>query len=262
MHGTFDATPVVTSPGGVLKAGAYGGSSSIAPATWIEIYGTNLATNLASGEGHTWGGDDFKGAQAPTSLGGTTVTIGGTSAFVDFVSPGQVNAQVPSGVATGFQPVVVTTFGGASTAFNANVKATEPGILAPPVFKLAAGQYVAALLSDGTTFVLPPGTAPGVATARAKPGDIILVYGVGFGPVTPDIAGGLIVQQANSLPNFAASIGGVNAEVKFAGLVAGFLGLYQFNIVVPQVSANDASPFVFTLGGVAGTQKLILPVGN
>ena len=47
-------------------------------------------------------------------LGGTTVTIGGKAAFVDFVSPGQVNVQMPSGVAAGPQPVVVTTAGGSS----------------------------------------------------------------------------------------------------------------------------------------------------
>jgi uncharacterized protein (TIGR03437 family) len=258
MFGQFDTTPVITTPGGVVTATSYGGFSSIAPATWIEIYGRNLATTLQQ----TWGGGDFKGAQAPTALGGTTVTVGGKSAFVDFVSPGQVNAQVPSGLASGPQPVVVTTFGGSSVAFTITVNATQPGILAPSAFRLPAGQYAVALFPDNATFVLPPGLVTGVRTQRAKPGDTIILYGVGFGPVTPDISAGLIVQQANSLPGFTASFAGTPATVSFAGLVSGFLGLYQFNVIVPQVAASDAVPFTFTLGGKAGTQSLILPIGN
>ncbi len=233
--------------------------SQIAPATWIEIYGVNLA-NVQS---QTWAGGDFNGAQAPTSLGGTSVTVGGKAAFVDFVSPGQVNVQVPSGLTPGQQPVVVTTFGGSSLPYSVTLNATQPGILAPPQFKLSAGQYAVALFPNGTTFVLPPGLVSGaVATARAKPGDTITLYGVGFGPVTPDISAGLIVQQSATLRDFTASIGGVPATVQYAGLVQGFLGLYQFNAVVPQIPPpNDAAPVTFTVGGKAGTQSLILPIG-
>ena len=106
---------------------------------------------------------------------------------MDFVSPHQVNAQVPSGVAPGLQPVVITTFGGSSVAFNVNVKAVEPGILAPPQFKLPAGQYVAALFPDGVTFVRLRSDQRRADGARAKAGDTIILYGVGFGPVAPDI---------------------------------------------------------------------------
>lgn len=258
LNGSFDLTPLITTPGGVITASAYGSSPAIAPATWIEIYGQNLATTLSK----TWGGADFDGVKAPTSLGGTTVTVGGKNAFVDFVSPGQVNVQVPSGLPSGTQPVVVTTFGGSSLAFNVTVNAVEPGILAPAAFRLAAGQYAVALFPDGITYALPSGVAAGVPAARPKPGDTIILYGVGFGAVTPDIAAGNIVQQNNSLPAFQASFGGVPATVSFAGLVQGFLGLYQFNVVIPKVAAGDAVPFTFSLNGVAGKQTLLLPIGN
>ena len=242
----------------MISASAYGGFSAISPATWIEIYGLNLATTL----NRSWAGTDFNGAQAPTSLGGTTVTVGGKPAYVDFVSPGQVNAQVPSGLASGPQQVVVTTAGGASIGTSVTVNAVEPGLLAPPSFKLAAGQYAVALFPDGVTYVLPPGVAAGVPTARAKPGDTIVLYGIGFGPVTPDISAGLLVGQSNTLPGFQASFGAASAIVRFAGLVQGFLGLYQFNIIVPSVAASDAVPFTFSLNGAPGTQSLLLPVGN
>src|ERR1017187_4946773 len=92
ITGGFDPTPTILTSG-VITAGYYGAFPAIAPATWIEIYGYNLATTRSQ----TWAGTDFNGDQAPTALGGTpvivgtTVTVAGKPAFVNFVSPGQVN---------------------------------------------------------------------------------------------------------------------------------------------------------------------------
>ena len=255
VTGQVDAAPVIRTSG-VITASSYGGYSALAPGTWMEIYGTNLAHVVSQ----LWSGDDFKGNLAPTKLAGVTVTIAGLPAYVDFVSPGQVNAQVPSGVAPGKQPVIVTNEGGASIASTITVNAVEPGLLAPGVFKLPAGQYVAALFPDGITFVLPP--VAGAPTAKAKPGDTIIMYGVGFGPVTPDIPAGQIVDKSNQLAGFKAFFNGTPATVAFAGLTGGFLGLYQFNIVVPNVAASDSVPFTYTLNGVAGPQNLIIPIRN
>jgi uncharacterized protein (TIGR03437 family) len=225
----------------------------------MEIYGTNLA-NVASLE---WASSDFKGNTAPTAVGGTTVTIGGQPAFIDYVSPTQVNAQVPSNITPGKQPVVVSTPGGTSAAYSITVNATEPGLLAPAVFNLKGSQYVAALLSDNATFVLPPGAVPGVASARAKPGDTIVFYGVGFGTVTPDSPAGQIVTQANHLNgNFQAFFAGTPATVVFSGLTGGYLGLYQFDVVVPNVAASDTVPVTFSLGGSAGTQNLVIAIAG
>jgi uncharacterized protein (TIGR03437 family) len=254
--GTFDATPAIQS---VISAGSYGGFSAVSPGTWMEIYGTNFANVLSQ----TWATADFNGNAAPTALGGTTVTIGGQPAFIDFISPGQVNAQVPSNIGTGPQPVVVSMAGGTSAAFTVTVNATEPGLLAPPVFDIGAGQYVVALFPDGVTYVLPPGVTNAVPTGRAKPGNTIMLYGVGFGSVTPTISAGQIVTQTNALQgNFQASFGGVPATVSFAGLVGGFVGLYQFNVVVPNVAASDTVPFTFSLGGTKGPQNMLISVGN
>jgi uncharacterized protein (TIGR03437 family) len=256
VHGTFDATPVIRA---VISASAYGGFSAVAPATWMEIYGTNLA-NVVS---QTWASSDFKGDAAPTVLGATTVTIGGQSAFIDYVSPNQVNAQVPSNVTPGPQPVVVATPGGTSVAFTITVNATEPGLLTPAVFNLPGGQYVAALFPDNITFVLPPDAVAGVLAARAKPGDTIIFYGVGFGPVTPSIPAGQIVSQSNLLSGSVQVLfNGTPGTVAFAGLTGGYLGLYQFNVVVPNVAAGDRVPLTFTLNGTLGSQKMVIAIGN
>jgi uncharacterized protein (TIGR03437 family) len=256
VFGTFDATPAIQS---VISAGSYGGFSAVAPGTWMEIYGTNFANVLSQ----TWATADFNGNAAPTALGGTTVTIGGQPAFIDYISPGQVNAQVPSNIATGPQPVVVSMAGGTSVAYTATVNVTEPGLLAPAVFDLSAGQYVVALFPDGVTYVLPPGVTNAVPTARAKPGNTIMLYGVGFGSVTPSIAAGQIVTQSNTLQStFQASFAGTPAVVSFAGLVGGYVGLYQFNVVVPSVAASDTVPFTFSLGGTKGPQNMVISIGN
>ena len=223
----------------------------------MEIYGSNLATVISQ----EWAAADFTGTLAPSTLAGTKVTIGGLPTYIDFVSPGQVNAQVPSGLPSGPQPVVVTTAGGASLGYTITVKPVEPGLLAPAVFNLPAGQYVAALFPDAVTFVMP--AFPGLPTARAKPGDTITLYGVGFGPVTPDRPAGRIVDTANRLvPTFRASFGGTPATVTFSGLAGGYLGLYQFNVVVPNVAASDVVPFTYSLDGVNGPQNLIIAIRN
>ena len=257
ISATSDLTPYIRTSLGAISASQFGAFSSIAPGTWMEIYGTNLSTV----QNHTWAGTDFVGTQAPTTLAGTTVTVGGKSAFIDYVNPNQVNAQVPSDVGTGPQGVVVTTAGGTSAAYIVNVNALEPGLLAPTAFSLPAGQYVAALFPDGVTYVLPQGLTSAVPTKRATPGDTILMYGVGFGPVTPTISAGQIEEATNSLQSqFQISFAGVPAKISYQGLVATFVGLYQFNVVVPNVAASDAVPLTFSVGSTAGTQQLIIPV--
>lgn len=252
---SFDPTPSIT-PNGVVSAANYGGFSAIAPATWIEIYGVNLANT----RGQVWGGADFKGTQAPSALGGTTVTIAGRPAFVDFVSPGQVNAQVPSGVPSGRQPMTVTTAGGVSIGYSIVVNPLEPGLLAPPAFLVNGAQNIVALFSNTLTYVLPFNLG-GVTTGRARPGDNITIYGIGFGPVTPDIQAGQIVQQTNTLQSaFQISFAGVPATVTYSGLAPGYVGLYQFNVTVPNVAPSDNVPVTFTLGGTSGPQNLVIAI--
>ncbi|MDQ6708612.1 MAG: hypothetical protein M3Z85_21845 [Acidobacteriota bacterium] len=259
ISGAFDTTPIVRTSLGVISASDYGGFSSIAPGSWIEIFGSNLGTIPF----RVWGAADFKGIQAPTALAGTTVTMGGQPAFVYFVSPGQVDVQAPSGIPAGPQPVVVTTAGGVSAPTTVTVNSVEPGLLSPPAFRLSGGQYVTALFSDGVTFVLPPSAIARVPSRRARPGDALTLYGVGFGPVAPDYAVGQIVQQTDALSStFRASFAGTPATVLYSGFAPGYIGLYQFNVVVPNVAASDSVPLTFSLGGNNLPQILVIPVQN
>ncbi|HEX3878149.1 MAG TPA: IPT/TIG domain-containing protein [Bryobacteraceae bacterium] len=248
--------PPSVSSGGVVSASAFGKFTSIGPGSWVEIYGSNLAADSRS-----WTGSDFHGVDAPTSLDGTKVTIGGQATYIDYISPGQVNAQIPSSVGTGPQPLVVTTAAGSSAPYSITVNLDEPGLLAPSQFVVGGTQYMGALFSDGVTYAMPPGAVSGVPSRRAQIGDVITLYGVGFGPVTPTIPAGQIVQESNSLAlPLTVMFGSVTAALQYQGLAPNAIGLYQFNVVVPSIPSNDLTPVTFSLGGSAGTQRLFIAV--
>jgi len=250
-------TPAPPAIGGVITASQFGGLTSIAPGAWIEIYGSNLAADSLD-----WSGA-FNGVNAPTSLDGTTVTIGGQAAFIAYAGPVQVNAQAPSNVGTGRQQITVTTAVGTSAPYTVTVNPTAAGMLAPGYLNIGGVQYVGALFPDFQTFVAPPGAVSGYASRRAKPGDVIVIFGIGFGPVTPNILAGQI-PQGNSTLTLPLQIyfGSAPATLQYWGLAPGLVGVYQLNVVVPNVAASDAVPVTFTLGGVSGTQTLYTAVGN
>jgi len=255
----FSPNRPVIRPFGVQSAGAFGGSYSMAPGSFIEIYGSNLAADSRS-----WASSDFNGPNAPTSLDGTSVSIGGVKAFVSYISPGQINAQVPSNVPIGSPTLTVTTGSGTSDPYTVTVASAAPGWLAPASLKVFGKQYAAALFSDGATFALPPNAIAGVPSRRAEIGDTLTLYGIGFGPVGPDSPAGQVVSQSNGLLSpfqiiFDSLYPG---KVLYAGLAPGLIGLYQFNVVVPNTFASDSTQISFTLGGYTSEQTLYIAVGN
>ncbi len=244
-------TPILSGPptiNAVLNASAYGGGTSVAPGSFIEIYGTNMAASSRS-----WTGADFIGSLAPSSLDGVTVTIGGQAAFVSYISPTQINVLVPSTVGLGSQTVTVSTSGGTSAAFNVNVNATQPGLYAPASLNTNGTQYVGAFFTDFVTNVTP--------STPAKPGDTIILFGIGFGGVTPNTPAGQIVPGTNTLTApVQVFFNQTAATILYQGLAPGLVGLYQFNVEVPDVTASNQVALTFTQGGVAGTQTLFTAV--
>jgi uncharacterized protein (TIGR03437 family) len=253
---SYGVAPPPVTISGAVSASAFGGFSSAAPGSWVEIYGSNLAPDTQG-----WTGSDFTGNNAPTSLNGVSVSIGGQAAFVDYISATQVNAQLPSNIATGGTlPLTVTNANATSAAVNLTVNPTAPGLLAPPSFKIGANQYVVAQHSDGT-YVLPIGAISGVASSPAKPGETVVIYGVGFGPVIPDILAGEIATEANQLADpLQILFEKTPAQTPYYGLAPNFVGLYQFNVTVPSVANNELVPLTFSVGGVVGTQILFTAV--
>lgn len=231
----------VISAGGIINASGFGGQKGVAPGTWLEIYGSNLSAT--TGE---WSGNDFTGTTAPTKLGGVAVTIAGKPAFIRFISPGQINVQAPDGIGTGPVPVVVTNGNVSSDAVVVTATDKLPGLLA-----LSNG-YAGALV--GSTVVGSPGFA------AVKPGDTVTLYGIGFGPVTPSIAAGQIAGALNAVTNpLKILFGQSEAVAGYKGLGPGFVGLYQFNVTVPNVADGDY-PVTVDLGGTGTGQTLKITV--
>jgi uncharacterized protein (TIGR03437 family) len=233
------------SQGGVINAAQFGAQAGVTPGTWIEIYGSNLSSSSRE-----WTGGDFNGTTAPTSLDGVSVTVAGKPAFIRFISAGQVNAQVPDGIGTGPVPIVVTSGGVSSDALNVTATAALPGLLAP--FNSGGKNYAAAF--QGSTVVGSPGSA------AVKPGDVITLYGIGFGTVNPAIAAGKITDQQNGVvAPLRILIGGSEATASYKGLGPNFVGLYQFNVTVPDVADGD-QPVSVDLGGSGTGQTIFLTV--
>lgn len=244
----------------VISAGAYGAYPSVSPGSWVEIYGAGLSTTTRQ-----WSGADFTGTNAPTSLDGVRVTIGGQQAFIWYISPTQVNAQVPSNVAVGPAQLTLTNAAGTTGACSVTVNALQPGLLAPSSFQVSGKQYTAAQFLDYQTFAVPVGAVAGVSSRPAKPGESIVLWGVGFGPATngsnQSIPSGQVAPQSSQLVNpVQFQIGGDAATSTYAGLAPGSVGAYEFIVTVPSVPDSDAVPLTFTQSGVKGTQTLYIAV--
>jgi uncharacterized protein (TIGR03437 family) len=248
--------PPSISAGGVVSASAFGEFSSASPGSWIEIYGANLSQTTRG-----WTLADFTGNIAPTSLDGISVTIDGKSAFIDYISPGQINALISSDTPTGTQQLIVKSGQDSSAAYSLTVNPTEAGLLAPRNFNIGGVQYTVAIFTDGA-YALPTGAIAGLNSRPAKPGDVLTLYGVGFGPVVPTIPAGQLVQQQSTLAlPLQLSIGGLPASLLYDGLAPDFTGLYQLNVTVPSAAPGNAA-LTFTLNGVSGTQTLYIATGQ
>lgn len=260
--------PVIrSSPPGVISALAFGGPATaalgsngpgpIAPGTWIEIYGEHLSSTTRA-----WAAGDFQGSTAPTSLDGVSVTIGGVPAFISYVSPGQVNALVPSTVSAGSAAVVVTNGALPGAPFTAPVSASQPSLLVLGLIDQGS-RYLGAVFPDFTTYVLPPGYTTAVPSRRARAGDTIVLFGVGLGPVDPNVPVGQIAPQASVLKTKpTVSFNGTPGNVTYAGLVAGTVGLYQLNVVVPGIAMPSGQTFNDNVQVTVQADGATLPVGS
>jgi uncharacterized protein (TIGR03437 family) len=222
----------------VTNAGSF--QSGFASATWVSIFGTNLSAST-----EIWNGSDFVNGVLPTSLDGVSVTFNGIPAYVYFISPTQMNVLAPDDPATGAVQVQVTAAGQKSNSFTAQKQPYSPSW-----FTFDNGKYVAALHNSNYGYVGAPGLLSGVTTTPAQPGEVVLLYGTGFGPTDPATPTGQLVTTAEPLPadSVQITIGGVAANVIFAGITES--GLYQFDVTVPSGLPSGDAAVVATIGGL------------
>lgn len=243
---------------GAISAGAFGGFQAAAPGSFIEIFGANLA-----GTTRSWTGSDFTNDNAPIQLDGVSVTVGGVPAFISYISPTQINAQVPATVAVDRSvPVIVTYSGQSSTAAPLLIRTSSAGVLAPPSFRVNNRQYVAAMRPDTGGFI-SNGNIPGLPAAPAVPGETLLFYGIGFGRTTTDATAysGRIAPGPLALATpVKFTFGERDGQVIYAGLVPGLVGLYQFNVTLPATLPAGDVQLTVTLGNTPLNQNLYLSI--
>jgi uncharacterized protein (TIGR03437 family) len=208
---------------GVLNAASYRGS--LAPGALASLFGSNLASGRLSAQA----------LPLPTQLGGTQVLIqdpsrpNPISAPLYFVSPGQINFQIPFEVVRPNISISVLTPQGTSNAITVNLSPMAPGI-----FSQTADGAGAALAFDPNFNLL---------TATPALGSTVIFYATGLGVTTPAAQSG--VGGASSPPlnqvsaPFDVYIGGTKATVAWAGLAPGFSGVYQVNVVPSGEAIGD-----------------------
>ena len=225
--------------------------AAIASAGFVSIIGTGFGTSTRS-----WTSPDFSGTNLPTSLSGVSVTINGNPAYVEYISPTQVNVIAPDDDTIGLVQVqvqvqVVTPPG---TSYTGTVLKQK---LSPAFFTYPSGTttYVVAVHLDGS-LVGPAGPS----SRPVVPGETIEIYGTGFGATNPAMPTSQLISQPAPLSSPATvSIGGVNAAVQWAGLVSP--GLYQLNVIVPVVATGDQMVQA-TVSGFQSPSSVFLPVSS
>jgi uncharacterized protein (TIGR03437 family) len=264
---TNTTPPVITS---VDSASGYGGYNYFASGSWLEIKGSTLADpsdprlTAATNPGQ-WTSADFSGSNAPTALDGVSVSINGKPAYVWYLSTGQLNVQAPEDTTVGNVAITVTNCKATSSAIMFARRALAPGFLAPSNYTANGTQYMVATFQSDGAYVLNTATGAsfGLTSRPAKPGDGIILYGIGFGDVTPSILPGVIAGASNTLVNpVTISFGTTKATIAYQGLAGGFVGLYEFYITVPTTLANGDYQINVTQNGTTVPQTASLTVHN
>jgi len=233
--------PVITA---VVNGASF--QPGIESGSWSTVFGTNLSATA-----RIWNADtEIINGKLPTSLDGVSITVNNKPAAIYFISPTQINFQAPTDSALGPVSVTVSNANGTSAAAVAQLQRDAPGFF---MFDPQARKYVAALVanSDGSaTFLGPPSLfGSSVTTRPAKPGEVLELYGTGFGPTKPAVPSGQVFTgAAPASDKVTVTIGGVAATVQFAGITGA--GLYQLNVAVPLTLSAGDQKIVATINSV------------
>ncbi len=222
---------------------------SFSSGQWVTIKGNSLA----SGQPTTLG---FVNGSYPTSSNGVSVTIGGLPAFLYYLSPGQLNVVSPDNLPSpGTAQVVVTNNGVPSAPSAVAIQPFAPG------FFLWPGNYAVAT-DQNYQLRVKAGEFAGATTTPAAPGDVLILWGTGFGPSSPPVAAGHEVpsdQTYNVANSVQVMIGGVQAVVYGAAYASGFAALVQVAVQVPNLSDGDY-PVIAEVGGVSSPSTALLTI--
>jgi uncharacterized protein (TIGR03437 family) len=213
------------------------GSDGIAPGGLVTVWGSQLSpVNISTSE-----------IPVPTALGESCLTVNGVPAPMLFVSPQQINAQLPFEV-EGDATMVLHTPAGTSNSLDFTVLAEAPGVFRSGVAGPATG--IPTIVRAKNNKLVTP----------ANPihrGEVIVIYATGLGHTLPAVSTGFAA-PANPLAVAIAqpevTLGGLVLPLYYAGLAPGEVGVYQINALVPGWSPTGMQvPLTITQGSVSTT---------
>lgn len=240
--------PATASAAFVSAANPLGGHA-LAPGSIGSLYGTNLAgvTSIADAA-----------PPLPFTLSGTSMSIANVAVPLFFVSPGQVNFQVPWFITNGpVQLPLTISVGQLNTSINATITPFAPALFTTN----SQGSGQASVLIAGTASIAAPqGVFPN--SRPAAKGEFISIYCTGLGNVTRTPSAGSPSPTnplAQTIATPSISLGGVPAtNVTFSGLAPGFVGLYQVNVQIPFTAASGPDVTIsLTIGGISSNTATI-----
>jgi len=241
----------------VVNAASF--ARELSPNVFASVLGLDFEV---AGRTRTASSGDFVNGAFPQTLACVAVDVGGRRAPITYVQTDQINFQVPSGTPAGSVPLTVILNPGRPNEVKGDVATVTVNSHAPAFFTFG-GQSIAAQTSDfriiANTAVVPNGVA-------ARRGDVVILYGTGFGLSEPVYQAGEIASgQARLRDPVTITVGGTAlaaADILYAGLAPGNIsGLQQFNIRIPQSAATGNVPITITVGGVSTpTAGSVIPV--
>jgi uncharacterized protein (TIGR03437 family) len=245
------AAAITIGPGdgpAINQGGTVNLATSVAPVvagSLAAVYGTNLSSGQAS----------FTTMPLPHSLEGSSFEIAGRDVPLVFVSPGQVNLQIPWELAGAQQASIAATVSGQdSSPQTVSLAAFAPGIFT--LDEQGTGQ--------GAILIAPTAVLAGPQGSGSQPvgkGDYISIFCTGLGavsnrPATGAAAGSDPLSRTEATPT--VTIGGVAALVTYSGLAPGFAGLYQVNVQVPMAAPSGGTVAVaMKIGGIVSNTVTI-----
>jgi uncharacterized protein (TIGR03437 family) len=228
---TYDAA--VAPPKITAVVNAADGKLPVAPGGLISVYGEQMApVNIATKE-----------IPLPTALGESCLTVNGVAVPMLFVSPQQINGQLPFNV-DGNAQMTLRTPGGISDNFNFSILSAAPAVFRTGTAGPETG-LATITRADNGELVTP--------TNPVHPGDSIVIWATGLGRTSPAIDSGMPAPSdplADAVIQPSILLGGVALDVQYAGLVPGSVGLYQINATVPRsVPLGLSIPLLISQGG-------------
>ena len=225
------------STNGVTNAASF--ATRISPGALASVFGTGFgASTYLADDGRPW----------VTTANSVTVKVNNVAAPLYFISPGQINFQVPWATPTGGTVNVSVLVSGGSS----NTASVAVGTAAPGLFYNSTNG--AAIVQNTPDYSLNTAANP------APAGSTIIAYLTGSGPVSPPATDGTLTrsdQLTSATSVVSAKIGSATATVSFAGLTPGFIGLAQMNIVVPSTLTPGVYPLTVTIDGQTSNSATI-----